>query len=129
MSEFETFLTEVYVMVDDGLPAEARRRRPGPEPRLSPSETITVAVVSQHQRFRGGRDFWRFAEARLRPLFPSLPHRTQFLRQAHRFWTLIARFAVALGAGLAAGAPFEILDSTAMPTRNAKRRGRGWLAG
>lgn len=129
MSDLETFLTEVYVMVDDGLPPETRRRRQGPAPALSPSETITLAVVSQAQRFRGGRDFYRFAETRLRPLFPTLPHRTQFLRQALRFGAAIARFAVALGALLAAGAPFEILDATAMPTRNVQRRGRGWLPG
>jgi hypothetical protein len=129
MSDLETFLTEVSVMVDDALPPEARPRRPGPAPKLSPSEVITLALTSQSQRFRSGRDFYRFAEARLRPLFPTLPHRTQFLRQTHRLWAAIARFAVALGAELAAGAAFEILDATAMPTRNVARRGRGWLAG
>jgi hypothetical protein len=42
---------------------------------------------------------------------------------------LIARVAVALGAQLAQQAAFEILDCTAMPTRNVKRRGRGWMPG
>jgi hypothetical protein len=96
---------------------------------LSPSETVTLAVLSQSQRFRSGRDFYRFAQARLRPCFPTLPHRTQFLRQTLRLAGLIARVAVDLGARLAAGAPYEILDCTAMPTRNVKRRGLGWLAG
>lgn len=130
MADVETVLIEVYVMVDDDLGAHAPvPSRPGPAPSLSPSETVTLAVCSQLQRFRSGRDFYRFAEARLRPLFPALPHRTQWLRQVHRWWPVIAGFAVRLGARLAGDAPFEVVDCTAMPTRNVKRRGPGWLPG
>jgi hypothetical protein len=79
MADLETFLIEVYVMVDDEVPRleAGAPPRPGPAPALSLSEAVTLAVLSQLQRFRSGRDFYRFAEARLRPLFPRLPHRTQ----------------------------------------------------
>lgn len=131
MDDVETFLTEVYVRVDDyfvtaGPPVADR---PGPKPALSRSEVVTLAVVSQLGRFRSGRDFYRFAEHRLRPLFPTLPHRSQFLRQVLRWWAEIAELAVMVGGQLAAGSAFEVVDGTAMPTRNAKRRGRGWLPG
>lgn len=45
----------------------------------------------------------------------------------HRHAALIARVAVTLGAQLAGHAAFEILDCTAMPIRNVKRRGMGWM--
>ena len=42
----------------------------------------------------------------------------------------VAAFALWLAGELgAAAAPYEALDATAVPVRNAKRRGRGWLAG
>lgn len=48
MSDPETFLTEVYVLVDDLVTtlSSSTQRRPGPTPALSVSETITLAVMS-----------------------------------------------------------------------------------
>lgn len=129
MTAFEASLTEVYVLIDDLLIAEPRPVRPGPAAKLAASEIVTLALFSQLQRFASGRDFYRFAEAELRGCFPQLPHRTQFVRQLHRHAALIARVAVALGTQLAQHTAFEILDCTAMPTRNVKRRGRGWMPG
>jgi hypothetical protein len=127
MTDAETFLTEVYVLVDDLVPTlvPVAPVRPGPAPALSVSEVITLTIMSRWARFRSERDFYVYADARLRPLFPRLPHRTQFNRQARRHRDLIAQIAVTLGHHLAEGAPYEVLDSTAVPTRNAKRRGTG----
>jgi hypothetical protein len=36
---------------------------------------------------------------------------------------------VRLGARLAGATPFEVVDCTALPTRNVKRRGPGWMPG
>lgn len=129
MTAFEASLTEVYVVVDDLVKAEAVPPRPGPAPALSVSEVVVLAMLSVLSRFRSGRDFYRFAETQLRGCFPHLPHRTQFGRQVHRHAALIARIAVVLGTQLAEAAAFELLDCTAMPTRNVKRRGRGWMPG
>jgi hypothetical protein len=129
MSPFEASLTEVYVLVDDLVAADPPPPRPGPAPRLAAGEVVTLALISQLHRFTSGRDFYRFAETQLRGCFPQLPHRTQFWRQMHRHAALIARVAVTLGAHLAGVTAFEILDCTAMPTRNHKRRGRGWMPG
>lgn len=65
----------------------------------------------------------------MRPLFPTLPSRPQFNRQVRRWGTVIAEIGATLGHQLAATDPYEVLDSTAVPVRDAKRRGRGWLAG
>jgi hypothetical protein len=129
MSDPETFLVEVYVAIDDLLrPLLAgEARRPGPPPALSPSEVITLAVVSQWARFRSGRDFYRYADTRLRSFFPRLPSRPQYLRQALRRAALIARIALLVADWLVC-APHEVIDTMALPVRNAKRRGASWLA-
>ena len=71
MLDADTFLTELYVMVDDfckaSLPAETR---PGPEASLSRSEVVTLAIFGPWGRFSSERDFWRFAQARLLSLIP-----------------------------------------------------------
>lgn len=127
----ETFLIELYVLADEfattQLPPE---HRPGPAAALDRSEVLTLAVVSQWARFGSERDFWRYAETRLRAYFPRLPHRTQFNRQLRRHQVALSACALWLAARLnAATAPYEALDGTAVPTRNAKRRGLGWLPG
>jgi DDE family transposase len=131
MLDPETFLTELYVLADDycktQLPPE---RRPGPAAALDRSEVVALAVLGQWARFRSERDFWRYAEAQRRPYFPRLPSRPQFNRQVRRQQTAVTGFALWLARRLgAAAAPYEAMDGTAVPTRNAKRRGRGWLAG
>ncbi len=57
MLDADTFLTELYVMVDDfckaNLPADTR---PGPEASLSRSEVVTLAIFGQWGRFASERD-------------------------------------------------------------------------
>lgn len=131
MNDPETFLTEVYVLIDDLLRTEVGPppRRPGPAPALSPSETATLALFSQWARFASEREFYRYATARLRGAFPTLPSRPQFNRQVRRLHDLLARLATALGRREGGGMGYEVVDGTAVPTRNAKRRGAGWLPG
>lgn len=131
MCDPETFLIAVYVLADafckTHLPPE---RRPGPPAALDRSEVVTLAVLGQWDRFRSERDCWRSADACLRPSFPRLPSRPPFNRQLRRPQAAITAFAHWLAAQLgAATTPYEAMDGTAVPTRNAKRRGRGWLAG
>ena len=131
MPELETFLVELYVLADEFCKEqEVPRRGPGPAPSLWPSEVLTLALLSQWARFRSERDCYRFATQHLRPYFPQLPSRPQFNRLLRRHQEALTRLALWLAARLgAATAPYEVLDGTAIPTRNAKRRGRGWLAG
>ena len=47
-------------------------RKSGRPTSLSDSEVITLSILAQWPRFRSERDFFRFADARLRPYFPNL---------------------------------------------------------
>lgn len=132
MLDPETFLTELYVVVDElckTLPPPAAR--PGPVPALDQSEVVTLALFSQWAEFPSERAFCRYAQRHLRPLFPTLPDRAQFNRSLRAHREAITAAAQALGRALAVGdgRAFEVIDGTGVRTRNAKRRGGGWLAG
>lgn len=131
MVDLDTFLTTLYVMVDDfckwQLPPDIR---PGPQASLSRSEVVTLAMLSQWYFFRNQRDFYRYAQRHLRPAFPTLPHRSQFNRQVRRQQQAIVAFGLHLVEMMQARyVEYELLDTTGVPVRNIKRRGRGWLAG
>lgn len=132
MFDREAFLTELYVVVDDfckTLPASAPHR--GPAAGLATSEIITLALYAQETRFPSERAFYRHAARCLRPLFPGLPGRDRFNRLVRACAAPITAFAQQLGHPLTTGdeRSFEALDGTGLPTRNAKRRGGGWLTG
>jgi hypothetical protein len=131
MLTVDTFLVWLYVTVDDyckaALGPECRVGRPA---RLSRSEVITLALFSRWGRFAGERDFYRYAQRRLRGAFPTLPARSQFNRLLRAQQPALTACGHFLAAHLDAGrAPYEAFDGTAVPVRNVKRRGRGWLAG
>jgi hypothetical protein len=132
MVDIETFLTTLYVMSDDfckrHLPAEVLH--PGPQACLSRSEIVTLALFGQWVQFPSERAFYRYAELHLRAAFPALPDRSQFNRLMRHQRDAITAFSLYLVELLEAQhCLYEALDSTAAVTRDAKRRGRGWLAG
>ena len=62
MVDTDTFLTTLYVMVDDFCKSELPlEKEPGPEAALSRSEVVTLSIFGQWSRFRNQRDFYRFA--------------------------------------------------------------------
>ena len=130
MLDVDTFLTTLYVMVDDFCHSQPPKKRPGPEASLSRSEVITLALFARWSRFNSERDFYRYADSKLRDAFPTLPDRSQFNRSVRSHANLIEAFVLHLVAVLRTPrGPYQALDSSAMPTRDAKRRGHGWLAG
>src|SRR3712207_1503 len=86
-------------------------------------------------RFCGERDCYRYARRRLHDAFPTLPDRSQFNRLVRSCVGLIEEVARHLAlmpnarANAQGAACYEALDTSAMPVRDAKRRGEGWLAG
>jgi hypothetical protein len=131
MVDIDTFLTTLYVMVDDfcktALPAESQ---PGPQAALSRSEVLTLAIFGQWQGFGSERGFYRYAQRHLRRAFPQLPTREQFNRQMRRHHdALVACWLHWVHLLAAQRCPYEALDSSGVPTRDAKRRGTGWLPG
>lgn len=132
MIDLETFLTTLYVMVDDFCQSKwgDEKPRPGPNASLQPSEVITLALFGQWVQFPSERAFYRSAQHHLRSAFPSLPDRTQFNRLQRRYRDALTAFGLFLVELMKAQAcDYEALDSTAAVTRDAKRRGTGWLAG
>jgi len=132
MMDQDTFLTTLYVMIDDFCQSEGfdEKHRPGPQASLSCSEVITLALFGQWRQFPSERAFYRYAQHHLRSAFPQLPDRSQFNRLLRQQRDAITAFGLHLVRLLTAQAClYEVLDSTAAVTRDAKRRGTGWLAG
>jgi hypothetical protein len=131
MTDTNTFLTTLYVVVDDfckqQLPPE---RAPSPKVSLTRSEVVTLTLFGQWQHFPSERAFYRYAHHHLRNAFPRLPDRSQLNRLMRQHLDALHAFFLQ-GAQMlhAQDAPFEALDSSAVPTRDAKRRGTGWLPG
>ena len=130
MVDVDTFLTTLYVMVDDFCQTQSPKKHPGPEASLCQSEVITLAIFARWSRFASERDFYRYADDHLQGAFPTLPSRPQFNRLVRLYTHTIEEIAVKLGEMLEDRAhAYQALDSSAMPVRDAKRRGHGWLAG
>jgi hypothetical protein len=132
MMDLDTFLTTLYVIVDDFCQSEREQERskPGPKASLSRSEVITLAVFGQWVQFPSERAYYRYALYHLQDAFPRLPNRSQFNRLQRSYRDEITLFALCLVQLLQAQkTAYEVLDSTAAVTRDAKRRGLGWLAG
>src|SRR5919202_6030896 len=98
MLDVDTFLTTLYVMVDDFCQSQPPKRRPGPKASLSDSEVVTLAIFARWSRFASERDFYRYAEANLRDAFPTLPGRSQFNRLMRSCVGLIEEVALHLAA-------------------------------
>lgn len=131
MVDIDTFLTTLYVMVDDFCKSRwSPKTRPGPQTALTLSEVITLALFSRWRRFANERDFYRWADRHLRSTFPHLPDRSQFNRQVRHAQEAIVGFFLFLVEELnAQQCAYEALDATGVPVRDARRRGEGWLFG
>ena len=131
MLDMDTFLTTLYVITDDFCQSHtSERQRPGPQASLCESEVITLAIFARWSRFSSERDFYRYAEGHLRGAFPTLPDRSQFNRLVRLYTDTIEQMALHLARIMKGSrSAYQALDASAMPTRDAKRRGHGWLAG
>jgi len=132
MISLDTFLTELYVMADDFGKTELppKRTRPGAQPALSVSEVITLALFGQWALFASEPAFYRYARRHLRAAFPTLPtrpHLNRLIRQHHD--AIVACFHHLVERVRGRHTPYETLDGMGVASRNAKRRGVGWLPG
>lgn len=130
--DLDTFVTTVYVMADDFSKAQQATWpvQPGPPPALSVAEMLSLALLSRWARFSSDWDFYRYAQTRLKPAFPKLPNYSQFNRWLRQTTPWLIGFSQALQVQLIEpDGVYEALDTMGCATRNAKRRGNGWLAG
>lgn len=81
MLDLDTFQTTLKVIADDFCKAHLTfGPQTGPRANLEPGEVIALGLLAQYWRFRSERDFYRYAERRLKGYFHQLPDRTQFNR-------------------------------------------------
>lgn len=127
--DMNTFLTTLYVTVDDFCKAKLPPDiKPSPCASLTRSEVITLAIFGQWSKFSSERDFYRYADNRLREAFPNLPHRSQLNRLIRKNYESIVLFFLHItDMHDVSKYAYEALDASAVPTRDAKRRGAGWL--
>ncbi len=119
-------------MIDDFCQSNGfdEKHRPGPASSLPCSEVVTLAVFGQWAQFPSECAFYRYALSHLRTAFPTLPDREQFNRLQRKPRDVMVAFSLSLVEQMQAqGRLFEALDSSGIHTRDAKRRGIGWLAG
>ena len=130
MLDLDTFVTTLYVLVDDTVKLAPPPGKPGPQADLSQSEVLTLALLAQWKRFPSERSFARFAEQHLRAAFPLLPDRTQLNRLIRGAHDALVAFGQALVVLLgSAKQAYELLDGMGVAVRNNRRKGRGWLDG
>ena len=131
--DLDSFLVSLYVLVDDWWKLEHASRPPktGRPALLTDSEVLTLAILAQWPRFRSERDFWRFAQARLRPYFPTLCSQSQLNRRIRALEQQMRELQLAFARELAdPSAVYRVLDTTLVPAIVRVRASRkGLFAG
>ena len=125
--DLDSFLVSLYVLVDDWWQAECGRapRGPGRPALLADAEVLTLAILAQWPRFRSERDFWRFADAHLRPYFPNLCTQSQLNRRIRALEPELRALQSAFCRVPSSGSSPSLRPSTASWTRPSSRRSCG----
>ena len=133
--DLETFLTTLYVMVDDLYEQHVQPLMParqGPAPALSDSEVLCLGLAAQWRSgvpWKSERQLVRYALAHLRPLFPGMTSQSAFNRRPRRLWGACILIQQALATQLGSAQDCEIMDCVPVPVaRGARSFHPGWLA-
>ena len=133
MLDLDSFLVSLYVLVDDWWKLEHSSEPPkaGRPALLTDPEVITLAILAQWPRFRSERDFWRFAQAHLRPYFPKLCSQSQLNRRVRSVEPDLRDFQRAVARTLCGVSEvYHVLDTTLIPAIVRVRASRkGLFAG
>jgi len=134
--DLDSFLVSLYVLVDDWwkLYHSSEPSKTGRPALLSDPEVITLAILAQWPRFRSERDFWRFAQAHLRPYFPRLCSQSQLNRRIRALEPELRAMQLAFAEELSdlsdRSAVYRVMDTTLLPAIVRVRASRkGLFAG
>lgn len=136
--DLDTFLTTLYVLVDDWYRAEgatlAQRRKAG-EQHMSDSEVLTVALAGQWQvgvPWRSERGVVRYMQAHGRQWFPRMLARSAFNLRVRNLCSVLAALQRFVSQQLdATTSLYEVGDGVPLPVcslATAAREPRRWLA-
>jgi hypothetical protein len=86
MLDKATVLTTIFTIVDDTMKGSAMIQqaleRPGPAPRLSDSELVTIALYQELIGEPREDHFFRLHQASLRTFFPGLNERSRYIGES-----------------------------------------------
>ena len=89
------YIVQVFVMADDFCkiyyPARKLRSR-GPLPKLADSEVITMELVGEYLGLHTDEAIYHYFTRHWKHLFPSLPDRSNFVRQCANLWDVKQHF-------------------------------------
>ena len=93
-------LTTIFTIVDDTMKGSAMiqqvLKRPGPAPRLSDSEVVTIALYQELIGEPREDHFFRLHQASLRAFFPGLNERSRSNRRKRDLWSVILAVRISL---------------------------------
>ena len=127
MLDKATVLTTIFTIVDDtmkGSPMiQQTLNRPGPAPRLSDSEVVTLAIYQELIGEPREDHFFRLHQEQLRPYFPGLNERSRYNRRKRTLWSVILAVRISLQVVLEALELEETatIDSAPVPCMGYKR--------
>ena len=127
MRDLATVLTTIFTIVDDtmkGSPMiQQTLKRPGPAPRLSDSELVTLALYQELIGEPREDHFFRLHQEQLRPYFPGLNERSRYNRRKRDLWSVILAVRISLQVVLDALELEETaaIDSAPVPCVGYKR--------
>ncbi len=137
--DLDTFLTTLYVLVDDWYKGEmsARfKRHAGPALQMSDSEVLTVAIAGQWRvgvPWRSERGIVRYMLNNGRSWFPSMLKRSQFNQRVRDLWAAFVCLQQELAQMLCSTSTlYEVVDCTPAPhcsLGQAISHDRHWLFG
>ena len=100
MLEKATVLTTLFTIVDDVMKGstmiQEALKRPGPAPKLTDSELITIALYQELIGEAREDQFFRLHQASLLPFFPALNERSRYNRRKRDLWSVILAVRISL---------------------------------
>ena len=133
--DLETFLTALYVIVDDVYQTHIRPQMPvcgGPSALRSDSEVLCLGLAAQWRSgvpWKSERGIMRYVRKHLRPLFPTLLTQSAFNRRLRRLWGAFILIQNAVAEALTDASDDDIMDGFPIPVAHGARSfSPGWLA-
>jgi len=127
MLDKATVLTTIFTIVDDAMKGSSVIQkilnRPGPVPKLSDSEVVTIALYQELIGEPREDHFFRLYQQQLRHYFPGLNERSRYNRRKRDFWSVILAVRMTLQIVLDALLLEEtaVIDSAPVPCVSYKR--------
>src|SRR5918997_4951193 len=125
MEDVETFLTTVYVAVDDVYQARIaplRRRQAGRPPAFADREVLTVTLAQQLLGIDSERAWLALLRRNWGALFPHLPSAHEFNRRTRHLMGAVRQVWQAWAGALTAPTDrYRVVDTTALPVVHFQR--------